>query len=556
MFSSVLDSASIVLIVPIISIMTAPSPDSNVIEIFVRNFLNNLGFSGDLGPLLVLMVIIVSCSALVKLAGGVQVALVTNRIACDLRISLVDAILRARWGYSSQLSPGGVNAALSTEVEIASSIYTSVGKAIASIWQAIIGLSVSVAISLPMTAGGFLFGIATVALFSTFVARTRISAIIRKNSMERMSTRIVEIMSSIKGIKAMGHENQVLPVVALSIGSVRKALNHLALYERAIQALPEPIAASALATGIFIYINIMSGSLETAIVLALLFSRSATAIRGVQKQYQAIVRQEPSYQFVSGLISDAENASEIVTGTEEPHFQSNITLQDLTVIYEGQRHAALMGISLQLPRSGLVAIMGPSGAGKSTLVNAIAGIEAATSGSIEIDDVPLSNLDMEKWRKMIGYVPQEIFLFPDSIHENVTMADPNITAEQTVEALKHADAWKFVQNLTDGIETRIGQAGSKLSGGERQRIAVARALVRNPRLLIMDEPTSALDGDSEREICRNLKHIARNVMVLVISHREAIIEAADMVIELKNGKLASVKKQAQKSHTAIKERQG
>ncbi|MBT7287140.1 MAG: ABC transporter ATP-binding protein [Rhodospirillaceae bacterium] len=559
MISSILDSTSIILIVPIISIMSASTGNSSGFEAYVQDILSFLGFTDELGPLLVLMVGVVSFSALVKILGGIQIALITNRIANNLRLALVNAILAAKWGYSSQLSPGGVNAALGTEVEAASSIYTSVGKGIAAGWQTAIGLSVSIAISPSMTAGGFAFGIVTVVVFSTFVSRTRASAIIRRNSMETLSTRIVEIMSSLKGIKAMGHETQVLPLVAVSIGSVRKARNRLAFYERAIQVLPEPIAAAAIAIGIFVYINMMSGGLETAAALALLFSRSATSIRSMQKQYQAIVGQEPSYQFVNGLIVGSENAAEIVTGTKEPQFRSNITLRDLTVVYEGQSNAALTGVSLELPRSGLVAITGPSGAGKSTLINAIAGLETATSGSVEIDGVPLPDFDIAKWRKMIGYVPQEIFLFPESIRENVTTSDPDITVEKTIEALRHADAWNFVQGLDDGIDTRIGQAGSKLSGGERQRIAVARALVHQPQLLIMDEPTAALDNESEQRICRALKHLSTHVLILIISHRPAIVNAADIVIELNDGKLTSVHKAkqgpVQNFHVAVSEHQ-
>ena len=539
--SSILESVSIILIIPIISIMTNNSNNSETFSTYIRDSLNYLGFTDDLGPLLVLVVVMVSCSALIKLAGGLQVAMVTNKFAYELRYRLVDNILKARWGHSSQLSPGGVNAALGTEVENASSTYTSVSKTIAHGWQTIIGLSISVTISLPMTIGGLLFGVATLAIFSPFITRTRASAQIRKNSMEMMSKRIVEIMSSIKGIKAMGIEKQILPLVALSTASVRKSLNQLAFYDRAIQVLPEPIAALALAIGIYMYALFMAGDLASAAALALLFSRSATAIRGMQKQYQAIVRQEPSYQYVSDLIIAAQNASEKTCGTIAPQFRSNIKLKDVTVVYEGQSNAALTGISLKLPSSGLVAISGPSGAGKSTLINVIAGIEEVTSGSIEIDGVPLANLDIPKWRNMIGYVPQEVFLFPDSIHENIKIANAEITTEQTIAALKKADAWNFVKNQTNDIDTPIGHAGVKLSGGERQRIAIARAMARSPRLLILDEPTAALDNVSEQEICNSMKLISKNVMVVVISHRDAVLAVADMVIELEDGILTSVR---------------
>jgi ATP-binding cassette, subfamily C, bacterial len=541
--SSFLEGASIALVIPIISIITNSGAEVGLFETIIINILNYFGVSKELGPLLALLVIVVSAAALIKFVGGVQIAFVKNKIAKDMRRNLISAILGARWGHSSQLSPGRMNAALGIETEGVAGVYTTVGKIIATGSQAAIGLGLSFAISVPITMGGLAFGVGSMAIFSIFVTRTRIAAEIRKNAMARLSARTVEIMSSLKAIKAMGEEARVLPQIVTDIELVRKSLTQMSIYERAVAVLPEPIAALALAIGLFAYIDQMGGNLETAVALALLFSRSATAIRGLQKAYQSLVRQEPSYEFVDGLITETTDAAEVFKGTKEPSYRHGITLRDLTVVYDGQSDASLENVSLRLPSTGLVTIMGPSGAGKSTMVNAIAGIEMATSGTIEIDGVPLAELDMARWRGNISYVPQEIFLFPESIRENVDMGNPEITKDMTKEALKSADAWQFIQELDKGMDTEIGQAGSKLSGGQRQRIAVARALVRSPRIMILDEPTAALDDRSELEICRNLGQISKNMMVLTISHKQALIDVADVTIELKNGKLVSIARQ-------------
>jgi ATP-binding cassette, subfamily C, bacterial len=533
--AGLLEGASITLIIPLLSKMTAPGQEVSFLESVIHDILELLAIPNEFGALLVLMVVVVTVAALVKLISGIQIALITERFARNSRFGLISAILEAKWGYSSQLSPGRINSALGIEVENAASVFTISGKMIASAWQAIIGFTIAAMISAPITIGGVFFGIMLAVLFATFIRRTRIAAMVRKDAMNEMLARIVEIMSSLKAIKAMGDEHRFLTLLSTRIEAVRGARARLSIYERAVSVLPEPIAAGALAIGLYVYIDMFAGGLEPALALAVLFSRSATAIRTLQRAYQSLVRQEPSYRFVDGLLKDTESAVETMGGTIAPTFRQSVRLEHLTVVYPGQTVAAIKDVSLQLPHSGLVVVTGPSGAGKSTLVNAIAGIEEPTAGGIDVDGVKMSNLDMTLWRRMIGYVPQEIVLFPDSVRQNISMGNEDISDGDIVEVLKKVDAWRFVEALPNGIETAAGQAGSRLSGGERQRISLARALARKPRVLILDEPTAALDSATEKEICSTLQHIASTVLVLAITHRAALVDVADVVVELEGG---------------------
>jgi ATP-binding cassette, subfamily C, bacterial len=546
LLTGILDGVGIMLIVPLISTLTKESEGVSTLEVFARSALDYIGIAPDLGPMLALLVGVVTFAALVKFSGGVQIGLVTSRIGKILRFRLMEAIIRAGWGYSSQVSPGQVNAALGIETESAASVYSVVGKMIASGWQVIIGLIIASAISIHVTLGGIAFGVITAVMFSTFVTRTRTTANVRKDAMKDLSTRIVEVISALKSIKAMGEEDRFLRMLEIPTDAVRSAIARLTIYERVIGVLPEPIAALAMAIMLYVYVGVLEGSLETALALAVLFSRSAVAIRIFQRAYQSLVRQEPSHQFIYEMIDNAEAAVECFPGRKNPHFEQSIALRDLTVIYDDKERPALHDVSLHIPATGMVTIAGPSGAGKSTLVNAIAGIERPYSGDVLVDDVPLLELDMAKWRQKIGYVPQEIFLFPDSVKENVSLGagegDGRIDDEAVIEALQAAEAWTFVQALPKGIDTPLGQAGSKLSGGERQRISLARALARKPRLLILDEPTAALDEATERDVCRTLRHIASEIVVLVISHKQALAAAADIVFQLEGGKVVNVYK--------------
>ncbi|MBT4701075.1 MAG: ABC transporter ATP-binding protein [Rhodospirillaceae bacterium] len=555
MFASLLEGASITLIVPLLSQMTTGDNEASFLETATNKVLGYLNVANELGPILVLMVIVVSSAAIVKFASRVQVALVAQTIARQLRSSLMSAILKASWGHSSQLSSGRISSALGIESDRASGIFAISGKMIAAGWLAAVAFSFAAMISVPFTFGGTIFGILIMALFSTFIRRTRIAAVLRRDATADMLERLGEAMSSMKAIKAMGDENRFLNYLGQNIAEVRRTSVRLSVYQQVVTIMPEPITAATLAIGLYIYIGLLSGNLESALVLAILFSRSASAIKALQRSYQSLVRQEPSYWYVDGFLRNAEDAVEAVGGTITPSYQRSISLNEVTVVYDGQTNAALSKVSLELPNRGLVAITGPSGAGKSTLINVIAGIEAPTDGFVSVDGIKLSDLNLAKWRGMLGYVPQEIVLFPTSVRENVSMGNEDHDVDDIVEVLKEVNAWRFVDKLPRGIETDVGQAGSRLSGGERQRISIARALARKPAILILDEPTASLDSATENEIGLTLKKIASHIMVLVISHRQSLVDAADIVIDLDSGTLksftkvqAGAGKQSQASH--------
>ena len=186
----------------------------------------------------------------------------------------------------------------------------------------------------------------------------------------------------------------------------------------------------------------------------------------------------------------------------------------------------------------------PSGAGKTTIVDLVTGLLKPQGGEIVIDYLPLQQMDLKAWRKMIGYVPQENLLLHDSILNNVTLGDPELNKADAEYALRAAGAWQFVTALEQGMETNVGERGTRLSGGQRQRIMIARALAHRPRLLILDEATSALDTDSTKEICKTLWALRGKLTILAITHQPALVEIADRVYRLQEGVATLVTEQS------------
>ena len=186
--------------------------------------------------------------------------------------------------------------------------------------------------------------------------------------------------------------------------------------------------------------------------------------------------------------------------------------------------------------------MGSSGVGKTTLIDLIIGLHVPSSGEIVIDKTKLLDIDLKKWRSLIGYVPQDLFLFNDTITNNINLGDPKINLSMVKEALDLAGALDFVLKLPNGLQTNVGERGLKLSGGQRQRISIARALVGKPQILFLDEATTALDPITEKNILSTLSKLSeKGITIIAISHQSEVLDVAEKVYRLNNGQFKCLK---------------
>lgn len=210
-------------------------------------------------------------------------------------------------------------------------------------------------------------------------------------------------------------------------------------------------------------------------------------------------------------------------------FKHKIELKNISFWYENGKNI-ISDFSLTINKGEKVALVGKSGAGKSTLMDLIIGIYKPQRGAILIDGVALGNATLRSWRKKIGYIPQNIFLFDGSVAENIALGE-KIDEGRIIECCKSANIWEFLSE-NDGINTRVGDNGIKLSGGQKQRIAIARALYSNPEILVLDEATSALDSHTEARIMDEIHALSRDKTLLIIAHRLTTIERCDKVVEM------------------------
>ena len=216
-------------------------------------------------------------------------------------------------------------------------------------------------------------------------------------------------------------------------------------------------------------------------------------------------------------------------------FSSGIEINNITFSYEDE--TIVEGLNLKIPKGKSFALVGQSGSGKSTLANLICRFYDVNSGSINVDGINIKNLKKDALRNLIGLVTQDSILFNDSIKNNLLIAKPEATNEEIIECLKIANAWEFVSKMPEQIDSNIGDSGNKLSGGQKQRLSIARAVLKNPPILVLDEATSALDSESEKLVQNALENLMKNKTSLVIAHRLSTIQKADKIIVLEKGKI-------------------
>ena len=230
-------------------------------------------------------------------------------------------------------------------------------------------------------------------------------------------------------------------------------------------------------------------------------------------------------------------------------FTTAITLNNVTFAYAEQ--PVLTNFSLEVPKGKTVALVGQSGSGKSTIANLITRFYDVNQGAILIDGVDVKDMQTASLRKLIGVVSQDSILFNDTIKNNLLIGKPDATDEELITAAKIANAYEFINDLPEGFDTNIGDAGSKLSGGQKQRLSIARAVLKNPPIMVLDEATSALDTESERLVQNALENMMKHRTSIVIAHRLSTIQNADLIVVMQKGRIVE-----QGTHTELIQKNG
>lgn len=529
------EGLGIAAVLPLISLVIGPSGTQGALGEFVEKVFAIAGLELSIGILLTAIVVLMTLKALLVLLAMAQVGFTAAQVTMDLRLKVLRALMDARWQHFVDQRAGHLASAVGGMPSRTANAYLAACRMLAGGVQVVSYSALSFVISWQVTIAALAVGGLSMVLLNKFVHISGRAGRDQVRLSKSFMSRLLEGLNGMKPLKAMACEGRLTPLIESDIRGLNKVQQTMILSKECLAQFQEPLRTLALAIGLFFLLQIWDKPLESLFVLAVLFSRTVQRIGYLQRQYQLVVRDQPAYSFLRSTIRRAERAREVIDTGQRPQFNDAIILRNVDFSYG--RKQVLRDASLTIPAGKLVAFIGPSGVGKTTIADLVIGLLRPQAGEVWIDDLPMREINMSTWRGMIGYVPQDTFLFHDTIMTNVTLGDDGLSREQVETALRRADAWEFVDALPRGLDTVVGEKGAKLSGGQRQRIAIARALVRDPALLVLDEATTALDPVTEAEICATLRHLAGKVTILAISHQPAVKAVADVIYRLENGEI-------------------
>ena len=465
-----------------------------------------------------------------------EVGYAAARIITRLRMQLLRSIMRASWGYYARQPVGALANSIGAEAPRAGQGFRDLAETAQHVLMSIAFLGVAMTISpflIAMATGG---GVLIWLLLRTLVNRAGAAGMRQTVLMRSLLTRLTDGMQSIRLLKATASEDAIAPLLEEDTRELKRSLQRQIMAKEWLSALQDPMVAIFVAGAVYVAVVFLGINGGELFVLIYALARGLTTFNKIQRRYQQAAVQSSAIFALLDQIERAESHVEHHAGTAEPRFDHSLEVRDLRVDFDDQ--PVLRGVSLELAHGGITALSGESGAGKTTLIDALTGLVRPTAGDIVIDGRPLEELDMRAWRRMIGFVPQEPLLMHDSVRANVTLGEDDLDDADVERALRAAAAWEFVSETEGGLDEPVGERGARFSAGQRARIALARALVRRPKLLILDEATSALDADSERKVWEALARLRGETTIVAISHQPYLLSVADRIYRLAEGRVS------------------
>jgi ATP-binding cassette subfamily C protein len=493
---------------------------------------------GTLPLVLTVFIAIKAAQALVRAYSTTLNLRIQTDFTCFLRERFYRAMMQANWLFITRQRSSDLSQTLLTELAIVGGGTRHALSLMSVVFLSIVQVGIALMLSPTMTAfalvaGGFV-GLGLRHL------RHRSHALGEHGYGKRaeMAAAVSEHLAGMKIAKGHGREAQ-------HFAHFRQVMNEIAAHAMRLQYVSAVIGiwlevGAVVALSLFVYFAAPHVGSAELLVLVFVFTRLLSQTTTVQTIWHEIGVTLPSFINSERLREQlaAESEPPAPKMSERIALHDDIRLENVSFSYGAPAaSSALREINLTIPARQAIALCGPSGAGKSTMADLLLGLLRPTVGRVLIDGVELTNETLHNWRQSIGYVPQETFLFHETVRANLLWAKPDATEQDLRAALRAAAADVFVDRLPNGLDTMLGDRGVRLSGGERQRIALARAIVRRPTLLILDEATSALDPHNEQLVQDAITQLHGELTIVLIAHRLSTVRIADRIAVLESGRV-------------------
>lgn len=528
--TAVLGGASLLLLIPIVNSI-ADSSVTLTLPVYGDLTLGSV----PLWVLLAAFVVVIAVQAVVAQVSSVTTTRVQQVLIDQLRHEAFAAVLAARWTFLLSRRRSDIITVISLGAVRAGMAYNQLLQfcvaGVLAVVTAIIALLIS-----PIVALIAIVGVVIMAAAQSLSVRPAHRLGVELGERQRtMQSVVTDSLDSLRLVRAHSASAVWTDRLAEAFAGTRDV--QVANVRRQSLVAGLTSIGTAIAASILVLVAVaLDVPPATIVVVLLLVFRLAISVRQMVSAAAFMANSLPAVRDLTSLTDDARREAEVVPGSES----SRSSLSDEPTLAEfvdvsftypdtdtGARH-----VTFTIPRGSITALVGPSGAGKSTTVDLVLGLLEPSSGRILVDGTDLARADLEWWRRHVAYVPQETVLIPGSLRDNLAWSVQRPCSDDDLwRALDQASA-AFARILPDGLDTLLGDRGLRLSGGERQRIAIARALLRRPVLLVLDEPTSALDEETEGEVLDLIRSLTPAVTVLVVAHRRSTIAAADHVVTL------------------------
>ena len=540
LFSSIilgfLQSFTAFIFLPLSDVLGIEVGNNNKVILIIKNIFEQLGLKYNIGSILISMVLFISAISMINFFTKAYSARISAKLIKDLRMKSISSVINAKWSYFTSKKSGEFINTIITEAGKSAAGYVDSINFFSALIQALVMMASAFFIDFRIALFSVISGIFILFIFKRWVKKAGVAGAESHELMKSITEKISDGMSGIKPLKSMNRDHLLEPLIRKETIKLESNQYRLFIVSAIPQIFREPIIMVFIVAGIF-YITIKSiVPLSSLIPLVLLFQKTTQQFGVTQGTFQAIKKMEPFLESMDKNISSAVLEKEENFGKLNANFKSGIKFKNVSFSYGDK--SILKNVNLSIRKNQFVVIIGPSGSGKTTLLDLLCGLSTPDSGNIIIDNTDLSNIDIKKWRSNIGYIPQDLFLFNNTIANNISLGDSKIKQSEIIKAIERAGASEFVSELKDSMNTNIGEKGLKLSGGQRQRLSIARAIVSNPKLLLLDEATTALDPKTEEKILDTLRSLTEKGMTIVaVSHQPAILKIADTAYKLEDGKL-------------------
>jgi ATP-binding cassette, subfamily C, bacterial len=544
--ASIFELVGFAAIIPLLAVMN-PEADMpmggrrGAINDALKSAFDAVGLPMNMVTLLLAILLFMVVKAVISIAVTRYVASVMTRINTIARLDVIRTLMHARWSfYARQRLSRLVSAAGESSNAVGEAFQLSTDLLVAFL-RIVIYLLICYIIAPAMVLVAAGVAVIMAVSYGALVRQSKRAAKGQSRAMGRMKADLTDVFIGIKSIRAMGRQAQMSTLLSKDSDALDQSMKTRVLSAEYAEELQAPIIAICLVLGLLGGSTLLHLSGHELLLAALLLVRLVNTFGFVQRGSQRLMTARVWLRSASQLISAAAASQEQLTGTVSPNPAAGIRFEGVSFKHADGREL-LSKVNFAVAAGKITTLVGPSGVGKTTTLDLIIGLLPPRSGKLLLGGADSTEVDLVKWRQIIGYVPQDVTLFHDSVRNNVALGEARFSDEEVWRALRAAGADDFVEAMPDGLDHVVGERGQMISGGQRQRIALARALLHRPAILILDEATAGLDRESEEAICSRIRDMVttEGLTVIAVTHGEAWRQTADRIYKLSDTNILPV----------------